>query len=532
MVNYLHNKVQSSLLFTVAVAVLVTAVVYIYFILRVPQFLADDYYIFHTINNNPSSPVSLNFTEKYSLALRPVTYSYFWLQFHFFGTDALFMKCFSLILVLGYSAATIVALRYILDFFEKQVSKVLLLIGGLFISLHPDTVISVLWISNVNELLMSLLYVLAVIVFFAFVKNDLRSSVYAASSLILFYLLSIFAKQQSLHLPVLFLFLLIVYKHKFERGKYSTLFTTALVMCLFLFVSAILNTMLYYKLSDDSWVSVLHGLIKKPVALLGNIFIIFFPKQGIEIYDYFIRHKFIAGVLFVIGMLAGIILMRRKKSIVLPVVQITAVILIASFPRMMAPGGDRLNTVLVFLMVALLLVLVSRFQKSMLLIASILMVNVVYSSIEKMLIFERTITRHAVLCKSLSTFDDNSGKIKFLSYFSAEIPTSNSFYFYKHGDFGQDSLVIQSGIVACDYRDWLKSPQNISSVLNNDTLTVSSSSEETDIHWDRDFHPVIVRKETGNVRGFSRIGILISDSIDRQRTIFLAPHDTMWTVLR
>ena len=215
-----YNKIEYSFPFTVLVLVIMTAAAYISIILKVPQFIADDYYIFHVIQSNRSSVVTMDFYEKYSLVLRPVLYFYLWIQNHLFGSHSLLIKMSSLVLLLIYSAGVVIALKYILIFFKVPLSNLLLLLGGFFIILHPDTVISVLWISDVNELLMSLFYVLAVIVFFAFNNDDIRSPILGSSLLLMCYLLSLFSKQQSMHLPLLFLFILMTYKSRFENKKY------------------------------------------------------------------------------------------------------------------------------------------------------------------------------------------------------------------------------------------------------------------------------------------------------------------------
>jgi hypothetical protein len=506
--------------------------VYLFSILRVPEFIADDYYIFYLVQSHPSSIVSLNFDDKYLLFLRPVAYFFFWAQYHLFASNAFQMKLCSLLFGQMYVIAAITAAKYVVRFFHGTSSNTILLFAGLFISLHPDTLMSILWISDVNEVLMSLFYALALVVFFAFRRDDLHSPFLAISLLVILYILSLSSKQQSMHLPLLFLFLLWAFRDKFNLQKSRTLLLASLI-CLIVFVVAlILNVKMYLLYPSDDSISIVSQLAKKPFSLLGDMAIIFFPWGGSGIYDYFIQNRLFALLLFMLIALLSVTFLSRWKSYTTHVFRTILFVTIVFVPRIIAPGGDRLNTVHVFLMVTLFLVLLHGVPRLALVVLCGLVIGAVAGSVAKVSLLEDTVRNHGALCESLNSLDKKEKRIKYVAYFSGRIPTSHSYYFYEHNTFGEDTLLMHSGLVVGDYRDWLYIPRDVRCSIANDTLTIESNVSQTDIYWDHDFHPLILQKEKGKIRGFSRIRLLVPEMVYRKKVLYLAPMDSTWRALR
>jgi hypothetical protein len=183
-------------------------------------------------------------------------------------------------------------------------------------------------------------------------------------------------------------------------------------------------------------------------------------------------------------------------------------------------------------MVTLFLVLFHDVPRIALVVLFGLVIGAACGSIGKVFSLVDTVKDHAALCESLNSLDKEEKRIKFVAYFTARIPTSHSYYFYEHNTFGEDTLLVHSGLVANDYRDWLYIPRDVRCSIAKDTLTVESDVPQTDIHWDHDFHPSILQKEKGRIRGYSRIRMLIPEMVYRKDVLYLAPMNSTWIALR
>lgn len=529
-IRSLNRKIESSFLFTVMLLAGITAPVYVLFILKAPDFMADDYYIFYLIRSLPSSIISFNSHEKYLLFLRPVPYFYFWLQYHIFGAHALSMKSIALCLGVLYGVMAMAVMKQVVHLMHISISNVVLLLAGLFVALHPDTILSILWISNVNELLMCVFYALALLVFLGYCRNRINSTPAVYLLLTTLYALSVLSKQQSMHLPLLFIFILILVRDQLSEQRYKTLLWATVPCIMVLVVVLVPNIYLFFQMDNSA--SITAVLAKKPLSLMGNVVLVFLPFGGSEIFDYFIQHKIQA---IAIASLAVALLGFAVSSRYIGIKRVlTALIFVAIvfFPRIIGPGGDRLNTIQVFLLITLLLVLLHGVPRLLMIVLLFVIINSVVGSCKKVETLGEVTEYHNVLSRSLEKIIAQDNRIQFLAYDYSRSPNGYSYYFYKHRDFGRDTLLSPSGLVAWDSKNWFNVPKDVQCKITKDTLTLSTNSPTTFLYWDEDFRPTIIDKDIGTVRAYSRIRTLVPQRLLESAVSYIAPIDSMWVVLR
>ncbi|HKZ42427.1 MAG TPA: hypothetical protein VJ044_15805, partial [Candidatus Hodarchaeales archaeon] len=263
----------------------VSFVYYLLLIFQFPQFYLDDYYIFSRISIS-SLPISLDPSERYYLFVRPIEYLYFWLSYSIAGTNPVVMKVVGLLLLMLLLILMYSTIRRIQEFLSVSIPGYVTALACLFFALHPDVVSSVLWISNSNEILMSLFYCGSI--------YFLLDSEYAPRNLaisMLFFFLSSLVKQQSLHYPFLVVFLLGLRRNSMSGPTKRNLIVVVAVGLAVIATNTIVNYCVYVRPSDIDFVG---SMWKKPFSILGTVFYLLFPLWGIDTYFFFLTHKSVA----------------------------------------------------------------------------------------------------------------------------------------------------------------------------------------------------------------------------------------------
>ncbi|MGH7889239.1 MAG: hypothetical protein ACRENF_01660, partial [Thermodesulfobacteriota bacterium] len=110
---------------------------------------------------------------------------------------------------------------------KTEINRYVLFLMTLIFSLHTVFVWQTLWIAQRNELLMLLFYISAcymVLLYLLYHRN------YFLWLFLACYVLSVSAKQQSLHLPVIILLIAVFFKSYFSETERKNLFRFSLAM--------------------------------------------------------------------------------------------------------------------------------------------------------------------------------------------------------------------------------------------------------------------------------------------------------------
>ncbi len=364
--GHIEKKTDQALIILMSLTALY-GVLLIYFF---PAFHTDDYLVFSYIDAHKGLPVAVDPAADYYLFFRPLSYFFFWVLYHVFGTNALLMKIPALIIFLMLTYGVYKTLSLINNEFELRAPASLTAFATFFFVVHPDMMHCIVWISNANELLMVFFYVLAL---YVFAKTKM---VGAASYIVVVMLsvLSLFAKQQSMHV-LLFagLYLLQGAKDGNTARRAKRIIATGLLII----IAYTVITNAAVRVNSE----VITYLWKKPFALIGTVIYILVPVGGERIYQYFIVHKAVAAGATIVAAAIAVwyVLRSSDKKRIFWVVLMALVIF---FPRVLAHGGDRVNSVQVFWLSAVLFYVLARFRekKILVILASVLLgVNIITS---------------------------------------------------------------------------------------------------------------------------------------------------------
>jgi hypothetical protein len=355
--NALIEKTPDRALIVLLVLTALYGVLLIFFF---PSFHTDDYLVFSYIDAHKAMPVAFDPAADYYLFFRPLSYFFFRIMYHAFGTHAVLMKIpilgiFLLLTYLVYKTLSFINLEY-----KLHASTALIAFAAFFFVAHPDMMHCIVWISNANELLMVFFYVLALYIF-AKTKMATTSSFIAV---VLLSLLSLLAKQQSMHfvlLAGLYLFQQADNNNKNESRRAKGIIAAGL----FIIVAYTVITNMVVQVNAE----VFSYLWKKPFALLGTVIYILIPMGGEKIYQFFVVHKVVAASAAGIGVLLAVVYFIRsanKKNIL----RLLLMALVIFFPRVLAHGGDRVNSVQVFWFTAALFYVLARYKEKKILIVS------------------------------------------------------------------------------------------------------------------------------------------------------------------
>ncbi|CAN5669955.1 hypothetical protein BH10BAC5_BH10BAC5_14490 [soil metagenome] len=337
------------------IALFIIVLYYLKLISDHPYFLTDDYLNFGIIKLNYSNFISFNLSEvssyeKFYFYTRPITYLISLMDIKFFSENPFQMKLFSLLL----NSILIIALFYLLKevsaMFVKKISGIAILITLLLFGLHPNNMWWIYWISDQNEMIMILFYIVSL---FSVIRYINTSEKKYLVSYLLFYVFSIFTKQQPLHLPVMVLIIAYYFKNNFSTKQFWQIKVFSIygiaIMTIYSFFTYINST------NDFKF----EYLLKKPFSLGGNLLYVIFPYNSLANYEYATEHKLVVYLLVsLIIILTSILIYFKYLSF--KVFTFSLLILVVSFyPRLIDGANNRINTIQVLLFCILIFIAIS-----------------------------------------------------------------------------------------------------------------------------------------------------------------------------
>jgi hypothetical protein len=486
---------------------------YVPLIYSFPIFYSDDLYIFYSISKHPLIPIALEINEKFFLFFRPVTYIYLWLQFQIFSDSAIMMKYFACLI----NIITIVSLFFTIDRgnnkYHHSINMGIVAVLCLALGLHRDYAQSVLWISNINELLAALFYVLAFYVLIGDITKIKNTLI-----IFFFFVLSVLSKQQGLHFPIL----LILYRMYLSKS-FSTLEKRNLhyLIAGTLFVAALLSAVNYFiYLEGNNYF--LESLWKKPFSIFGTIFYMLFPAVGEKTYNYFLIHKNFAFITTAFIMLATIYICSIYKEYIYQIRKtILSTILIAFIvfiPRIAAEGGDRLNGILLIWLTVGLSFLFSKIRRKIIYaVLFIVVIQNIYSSVIVRNEFLNQENQSRYFMDKL--LDDRKEYHKPLYVVPSISKMLSATYKLEQGKFGVYEQVYFSDVIAKNpiSKEFLKTV-SVRREDNKITIEVDSNST-TYLLLNQNYNLQITNCKKSDLRGYSTITFELPDTLLNYRIV-------------
>lgn len=295
----LTNRRQSLL-----TILLLNLLVYSYIIFLYPGFYTDDYILFTIIHLNPEKFFLLKSDYPFYLFLRPVSYFTFWLDYQLWGNNPFLIKLTNLIyhLILVYNLFRF--FETICQVFKIELNYRICFLSIFLFSFHLDVLYWNNWISDRTELLYLLFYIASLRSFFQYCLDQNNRKLFL---FLLFYILSVGAKQTGSHLP--FLLLLFLY-YSFTSQKICLNKKAFLVLALsgiIFFITVVTN--LYFAESSVF----LNNIWKKPFTIIGIFIHTLIPICSQNIYNYFLMNKAYVLVSSIISILLIIIFIKKNR---------------------------------------------------------------------------------------------------------------------------------------------------------------------------------------------------------------------------
>ena len=495
-----------------------------------PGFIEDDFAIFNIIKENLNYPIAFDLHTPFQLFFRPVTYFSFWVDYTIFKENFILIKLHSLLLLISNVLLLHFLVKKISIMFDfKFESKIFALLITIYI-VHIENIINVLWISNRNELLSLLFYSISFMYVIKFI--ELKKGKYIVGYNI-FYLLSIMAKQQGLHLPILVIFLLFYYKRTLNNNFSLTkvhkflLLISLLIMFSGFYINSVMNT------NDTIREIFLSNLWKKPLAMIGVVVNIILPYGGQTVYGFFILHKWLAFLTVFPLLLFGVVLILNKKIKIKDVIFFLAFFVIIFIPRISVAGSIRLNSIILFWIIIFAYFMISNrdipYKNSIMILITVLFVISGIYKIATAYEINSNNSKKLIYLDKIIVKNNDSKFIIFVNTFDIK----HSYYFFKNNSFGFDKRIISSPIFYPDiifYSENYNPKQKIMHVsVNDDILKVKCIVDY--LYYepvDSKYFDVVDKVASPSGRGYSEIKFKLTQKFLEEKPLIIYYDGINW----
>jgi len=212
-----------------------------------PGFHTDDYLNFGLVSLNYRNFFSLNILSisSYELShfvIRPISYLSLFYNHILFDTNSVLMKSAIIPIHIIFVCLFYCFLNLSSEFFQIKFNVYLALFISILLSFHPNNFWWVYWVSNQNELLMMLFYLLALIFILKYLNGSVKKYLWLY---LIAFLLSIFSKQQAIHLPILIIFFCLIFKDKISAERFNAVLRVSLIGVFFTVVLSIVSFLFF-----------------------------------------------------------------------------------------------------------------------------------------------------------------------------------------------------------------------------------------------------------------------------------------------
>ena len=457
--------------------IIINLLIGIYYILKTPSFVCDEFFVFSLIKNILNGDPSNNVLSVVSPALRPLYILILIFDYIILNCNPILIKSFSLLI---HIITLIVFYILISTYFETLKRKVPTFIVNFIIFIFSINVISfywITWISDQNELLMFILYLLSTLMFLLYFKHDKIIYLYL---FLLFFVFSFLTKQTALNLPFITLFFSIYFKKEFKISKVKKSIYFSLTGIVLSMVFIIINMVVI----ENKYPLIF--LLKKPLSLIGAVNLLLFQSLGNVLYSYFVNHLALAFTILVIFssfVILLIIMSRFKRIIIIKSSFLLLFILLVFFPRGMGENQMIHSFSIQYFWILLLIIITYQFfgkqRKYFLIFLSfhfLLSIHNIFITFNEYITNSRNI--ESINSELIKATTASNKYLIICAFDSFNLPYH--VYYLRNGCFGQDSIKVSPvNIIKNDNSQTKNTDSNsIECSLDSDTITVKVNSGE------------------------------------------------------
>jgi hypothetical protein len=417
-------------------------------------------------------------------------------------------------------------MRFLGHSFSPMISALLLVSVGM----HPDTVQSILWISNGNELLMVFFYLIAAYLISAVISGKKEPGYGIMAATVFAYILSILTKQQSLHLPLVIFLFLWIYRKSVSAYVRRYLRTTSAIMLIAMIIVLAINAELF--INRDVTGSLFFSWWKKPFAMAGTIIYLLFPLYGWELYSWFMKNTVVTMTITGISAIVIILYICIKSVDVKKWLYFCAICMIFFFPRISLPAQDRVNVMLVFTIIPLIFIIASNVKTISKYVLIVISIMIIYSGFNTFRSFSKGIEYFTKANRDLIDYRSGNDIDQFtIAYTHPLLPTQHSLYYFKHSSFGIDTSLILPGIGIRNMFHWASIPDTVSVNRIYDTLIYRIYASEEYLNLEPNHRSdYTIYDSINGFRGYTYLKVKMNDKIGVP-SHYLIYSDTGWVTL-
>ncbi len=486
-------------------------------VIKLPDFLMDDFMLFSIIDKNPAGFILTNPGEIVHMIVRPLTFFSLWFDHVILNLSSFQMKLETLSLQLAFAAVFCFFAYDLLDYLKVKVNAYKLSFVALILTTHTICTWWILWVALRNEILMLLFYALALYSVLLFLKSNKS---YFLSLSLLFYIFSFLSKQQSLHFPLLVIATLLFFRDNFsaEQRRKLAYFTAAGVLLMLTYF--VINFMYY---SDTSLLQY-SGIWKKPLSAVSAIGLALAPLETDKIYNYLLGAKMAAVAIFVILSAGAVFIfiknVRARKTLAFLVI----IFAISFFPVLSAEISVRLITLQVFMIYLALAYIVQKIKLKDYFVYPALAVLLILNVRASITEFngERTLNDKRKECVvKLDEFirtNNLRGENTILLASPFGLFAPYQYHYFKFNTFGKDSLTTSpfgyTFYFKNFYTDEINNPgETVFNALSPDSLiSILTTKDYVALFKADDLKGFkIIHEERSGLRGYNKIDFMLPD---------------------
>ena len=422
------------------ILLLASCAMYVPVILAHPEFYLDDFYFLALIDGGIFPHAFDGETYRYFASLRPLFMLSLLADHALFGTHSGWYYVMNLVLHGGAGVALYHVLRRVFRMFFDADARLLSLLLALAFLVHADMFYGAVWISNRTETLMVLLYLLTVLATLRFLAHGQWRVLPVA---VLLFLLTLAAKAQAAHFPLLLLFMggVLLRRRKTPLGAVQIV----LASLPFFFLSAAYAwTTVQYDpaLGVVPW----QYLPQKVMSAIGILLIAVQPHLAEPAYAFFLQNK-IAVLLLGIPLLGAAYFTWRRLSVRDRWLAVGLLLLygILLYPRIMYYAAPRVNSLQVLFVIIVLGVITLRMRSTQRMWIPLLFLVLHFAGTIAFAL-PRWYVRadNARYVRLLSEEQNNPRRYYQVLHWQHYDPYA--MHYFRHGSFGKDTLWTQSPV--------------------------------------------------------------------------------------
>ena len=446
--------------------------------------------------------------------LRPVSNFLNWILF-LSGISSLEMKIFSLAINILLLCSFYYFLSDIFNFNNIKVSKSFVLMFTTMFFVSDISIDWNIWISQRNELLMILFYILSFKYYLKFL-NNYNFKYFAIFALLYFF--SFLSKQSSLHLP-----LVLIVLHFWGGTKFKINSNSYIVILGLIFIFGLIFNL--YFLDENEINLVIDNLWKKPFALAGTTVITIFPLLGSIVYDYLAQNSNIALLLIIPSLILFACFYFRSRNIIKKYLYIFLIFIITFFPMLGHAVYNRNHSIQVIFFITILSLIITKYKyyiRYFYIYLLIYFILSIFNSNFKKDEYKSFVNNDNYISSKLSDYLEKRSTEDIIIIANPKSDLLSYVYFYyKNHAFGKSNLLISPVIANGDYQ--IKLDNNIF-----DIYSIESNPQLAPSNLIKNSPFIISKKIKSNYRFYSLIRFSIPAFYDLKKISLIYFKNYEW----